>query len=60
MDVFSEKVFCGTRVAEVILRLLNDIGGIDEKEEVAVTLLVEVEDQTRHDESLTAAGRHVE
>ena len=60
MDVFTEKVFCGARVEEVVLCFLNDIGGIDEKKEVAVTLLIEVKNQSRHDERFTATGCHVE
>ena len=58
-DVFAEEIFGGERVEEVVLRLLNDIGGIDEEEEVAVTLLIEVEHQPCHDKRLAAACRHV-
>ena len=45
---------------KVVFCFLNDVSGIDEKEEVAVTFLVKVEDQTCHDERFTATGCHVE
>ena len=58
--VLTEKVFCSARVEEVILCLFDDIGRVDEKEEVAVAFLIEVEDQACHDKCFAAAGRHVE
>ena len=58
MDIFVEKVFCGVGFQEVILGFSNDVGRIDEKEKVSVTLLVEVENQTCHDKRFAAAGRH--
>ena len=59
IEIFVEEVFGGARVEEVVLRLLNDISGIDEEEEVAVAVLVEVEHQPCHDKRLAAACRHV-
>lgn len=59
-DVGGEEVFCGGLVQEVVLRLLDDVVEIDEEEEVAVALLVEVENQPRHDERLAASRGHVE
>ena len=60
IDVFAEEVFRGAWIKEIVFCFLNDVGGIDEKEEVAVTFLVKVEDQTCHDERFTATGCHVE
>ena len=44
MDVFTEKVFCRARIEKVVLCFLNDIGRVDEKEEIAIAFLIEVED----------------
>ena len=60
MDGVVEKVFGGVGIEKVVLCLFDDVGGIDEEEEVAITLLVEVENQTCHDEGFAAAGCHVE
>ncbi len=60
IDILAEKVFCGARVEEVILGFFDDVGRIDEKEEVAVAFLIEIEDQARHDERFTATCRHIE
>ena len=51
-DVLTEKVFCGAWVEEVVLCFLNNVGGVDEKEEVAIAFFIEVEDQTCHDKRL--------
>ena len=53
-------VVARARVEEIIFRFFDDIGGVDEKEEVAVAFLIEIKDQACHDERFTAAGRHVE
>ena len=60
IDVLTEEIFCGAWVEKIVFRFLNDIGRIDEKEEVAVAFLIEVKDQASHNERFTAAGRHVE
>ena len=60
IDVLAEEVLRCARVEEIIFRFFNDIGGVDEKEEVAVAFLIEIKDQACHDERFTAAGRHVE
>ena len=43
-----------------MLCLFNNVRGIDEKEEISISLFVQVENQARHDECLAAAGCHVE
>lgn len=43
-----------------MLCLFDDVGGIDKEEKVAIALLVEVENKSRHDEGFAAAGCHVE
>ena len=58
-DILTEKVFAA-RVEEVVHCLFNDIGSVDEKEEVAVAFLIEVEDQTCHDKRFATTGCHVE
>ena len=55
-----EQVFNTGRVEEIVPRLFDDIGGIDEKEKVSIALFIQVENQPRHDKRLAAACRHVE
>ena len=59
-DVRFEKKLGQLRIQEVVLRLLDDVRRIDEEQEIPVTLLIQVENQPRHDKRLAAARRHVE
>ena len=59
IEIFVEEVFGGTRVEEVVLRLFNDISRVNEEEEVAVAVLIEIEHQPCHNERFAAAGSHV-
>lgn len=58
-DILIEEVLGGGRIEEVILGFFDDIGGIDEEEKIAVSLVVEVEHQACHDEGLARASSHV-
>ena len=60
MDALTKEVFCGARVEEIVPCLFDDVGGVDEKEEIVIPFLIEVENQPRHDNSLAATGRHNE
>jgi len=43
-DRFIEKVFTGCGVEKIITGLFNDIGGIDKKKEITVTLFIKKQD----------------
>ncbi len=60
MNVLVEHVFDAGRVEKVVFGLFDDVGRVDEKQEIAIALLIEVENQPSHDERLAAARRHVE
>jgi len=60
MNVRIEQVLNAGGVEKVIFGFFDDVGGIDKEQEIAVVLLVEIEDQPRHDERLAAPCRHVE
>ena len=60
VDGFIEEVFERQGIEEIVLCLFDDIGGVDEEEEISIAFFVEVENQARHDERFTAAGRHIE
>ena len=55
-----KQVFGGQGIEEIVLCLFDDVGGVDEEEEVPIAFFVEVENQARHDEGFAAAGCHIE
>ena len=59
-NVRYEQKLRRSRIQEVVFRLLDDVRGIDEEQEITVALLIQVQDQPRHDKRLAAARRHVE
>ena len=60
VNVRIEQVLDAGGVEKVVFGFFDDVGGMDEEQEVAIALLVEIENQSRHDERFTAARRHVE
>ena len=59
MNVPVEQVFDTDGIKEIVPRLFDDIGGIDEKEKVSIALFIQVENQPRHDKGLATTCRHV-
>jgi len=45
MNVRIEQILDAGGVEEVIFGLFDDVGGIDKEQEIAIALLVEIEDQ---------------
>lgn len=60
VNIPTEQVFDTDGIKEIVPRLFDDIGGIDEKEKVSIALFIQVENQPRHDEGLATTCRHVE
>ena len=60
VDGLVKQVFGGQGIEEIVLCLFDDVGGVDEEEEVSIAFFVEVENQARHDEGFAASGCHIE
>ena len=60
IDFLIEKIFDRCRIKKIVFCLFDDVGGIYKEQEVAITLLIKIKDQPRHDECFTASGCHVE
>ena len=56
----GKQVFGRSRVGEILPGLFHNVGEVDEKQKVPVSLLVEIQHQPRHHQGLAAAGCHVE
>jgi hypothetical protein len=59
-NIISEEVFIGSTVQKIVLRFLNDVIEVYEKEKIAITVFVEINYQACHDECLSATSSHVE
>jgi hypothetical protein len=59
-DVVSEQILRGCSVQEVVLRLFDNVVQIDKEQEISVSLLIQVGDESSHDERLATSGCHVE
>ena len=46
IDSFVEEVFCSIGIQEVVPRFSNYVGRINKKEEIAVSFLIKVENQS--------------
>ena len=57
---FSEQIFLGHRVQEVVSGLLNDVAVIHEEQKIPVPLFIEIGNQTSHHQGFATACCHVE
>ena len=58
-QLLREQVLAGRGIQKIVLRLFDDVRQVHKKQEVAVSHLIEIQHQPRHDERFAGAGRHV-
>lgn len=58
-DFIIEKVFGTVAIQKVRFGLLDDIIGIDEKQKVSISLVIEIQDQSCHNNRLAWSSCHI-
>jgi len=56
----GKEVLGRAQVQEIVAGLFDDVGAVDEKDEVAVAPLIKIQNGSRHNQCLAAARRHME
>ena len=60
VNIRIEKIFDGIGIEKIILCLFDDVGGVDEEQEVSIALFIQVKNHPRHDERFAASRCHIE